>query len=96
MKKRTRQIVALALALLPLAVLGQARQAPAATNVAVFNFQLKTGPEDWVWLEKFMADQMATDLVQDRSLSVIARDRMQLRRRADEVGSRSSPRPTRR
>jgi TolB-like protein len=50
----------------------------AATNLAVFNFQLKTGQEDWVWLEKFMSDQMATDLVQDRSLSVVARDRMQL------------------
>ena len=50
----------------------------AATNLAVFNFQLKTGQEDWVWLEKFMSDQLATDLVQDRSLSVVARDRMQL------------------
>ncbi len=55
-----------------------AREAPGATNLAVFNFQLKTGQEDWIWLEKFMSDQMATDLVQDRSLSVIARDRMQL------------------
>jgi len=55
-----------------------AAPAPAATNLAVFNFQLKTGQDDWVWLEKFMSDQMATDLVQDRSLSVVARDRMQL------------------
>jgi TolB-like protein len=55
-----------------------AGHAAAATNLAVFNFQLKTGQDDWVWLEKFMSDQMATDLVQDRSLSVIARDRMQL------------------
>ena len=60
------------------AALAFAGQATAATNVAVFNFQLQTGQEDWVWLEKFMADQMATDLVQDRSLSVVARDRMQL------------------
>ena len=66
------------LALTALAVLAAAGQAPAATNLAVFNFQLKTGQEDWVWLEKFMSDQLATDLVQDRSLSVVARDRMQL------------------
>jgi len=59
-------------------LLGAAAPAAAATNLAVFNFQLKTGQEDWVWLEKFMSDQMATDLVQDRSLSVVARDRMQL------------------
>jgi TolB-like protein len=66
------------LALTALAVLAAAGPARAATNLAVFNFQLKTGQEDWVWLEKFMSDQMATDLVQDRSLSVVARDRMQL------------------
>ena len=29
-------------------------QAAAATNLAVFNFQLKTGQDDWVWLEKFI------------------------------------------
>ena len=61
-----------------MALLLPAHEAAAATNLAVFNFQLKTGQDDWVWLEKFMSDQMATDLVQDRSLSVIARDRMQL------------------
>ncbi len=71
MKRRTVVLVALVL-------LATAGQITAATNLAVFNFQLKTGQEDWVWLEKFMSDQMATDLVQDRSLSVIARDRMQL------------------
>jgi TolB-like protein len=60
------------------ALLFPTAEAPAATNLAVFNFQLKTGQDDWVWLEKFMSDQMATDLVQDRSLSVVARDRMQL------------------
>jgi len=59
-------------------LLPAAGQATAATNLAVFNFQLKTSQEDWVWLEKFMSDQMATDLVQDRSLSVVARDQMQL------------------
>ena len=67
-----------ALALAFLAILLPAPAALGATNLAVFNFQLKTGQEDWVWLEKFMSDQMATDLVQDRSLSVVARDRMQL------------------
>jgi len=78
MKMRNCHAVLFALALSSLALLLPARQAEAATNVAVFNFQLKTGQEDWVWLEKFMSDQMATDLVQDRSLSVVARDRMQL------------------
>jgi len=73
-----RPCCALTLALAFLALLLPAREALAATNLAVFNFQLKTGQEDWVWLEKFMSDQMATDLVQDRSLSVVARDRMQL------------------
>ena len=67
-----------ALALAFLAILLPAPAALGATNLAVFNFQLKTGQEDWVWLEKFMSDQMATDLVQDRSLTVVARDRMQL------------------
>ena len=74
---RVRVIIPMALAFLAI-LLPAASQAAAATNLAVFNFQLKTGQDDWVWLEKFMSDQMATDLVQDRSLSVIARDRMQL------------------
>ncbi len=78
MTSRQYRVVMAAVTLVALTALVPAGKALAATNLAVFNFQLKTGQEDWVWLEKFMSDQMATDLVQDRSLSVIARDRMQL------------------
>ncbi len=51
-----------------------------ATPVAVFNFQLTTADKtpDWVWLEKFLSDQITTDFHHDGKLSVIARDRMQL------------------
>jgi len=54
--------------------------ARAATPVAVFNFQLTTAERtpDWVWLEKFLSDQITTDFHHDGKLSVIARDRMQL------------------
>jgi len=55
-----------------------AAPAPAATNVAVFNFQMKSDTPDWRWLEKGLSDRIATDFVQSRSLSVIARDEMQL------------------
>ena len=78
MTTRHYRVALTACLLVLLALLLPAHEATAATNLAVFNFQLKTGQDDWVWLEKFMSDQMATDLVQDRSLSVIARDRMQL------------------
>ena len=50
----------------------------AATNVAVFNFQMKSDTADWRWLEKGLADRIATDFVQSRGLSVVARDEMQL------------------
>ncbi len=52
--------------------------ASAATNVAVFNFQMTSDTPDWRWLEKGLADRIATDFVQDRSLSVVARDEMQM------------------
>ncbi|MGB2614805.1 MAG: hypothetical protein WBE06_08880 [Phycisphaerae bacterium] len=52
--------------------------ASAATNVAVFNFQMTSGSPDWRWLEKGLADRIATDFVQSRGLSVVARDEMQL------------------
>ncbi len=51
--------------------------AQAATNVAVFSFQMKSDTPDWRWLEKGLADRIATDFAQSRSLSVVARDRMQ-------------------
>jgi len=50
----------------------------AATNVAVFNFQMTSDSPDWRWLEKGLADRIATDFVQSRGLSVVARDEMQL------------------
>jgi len=50
----------------------------AATNVAVFNFQMKSDTPDWRWLEKGLSDRIATDFVQSRSLSVIARDEMEV------------------
>jgi len=50
----------------------------AATNVAVFNFQMKSDTRDWKWLEKGLSDRIATDFTQDRGLTVVARDEMQL------------------
>jgi hypothetical protein len=44
----------------------------AGTNVAVFNFQMKSETADWRWLEKGLADRIATDFVQSRGLSVVA------------------------
>jgi TolB-like protein len=46
--------------------------ASAAMNVAVFNFQMKSDTPDWRWLEKGLADRIATDFVQSRGLSVVA------------------------
>jgi len=51
--------------------------AQAATNVAVFNFQMKTETPEWRWLEKGLSDRIATDFVQDRNLAIVARDEMQ-------------------
>ncbi|MCE5277643.1 MAG: hypothetical protein ABFD92_01795 [Planctomycetaceae bacterium] len=53
-----------------------ARGAP--LNVAVFNFQMKEGPQQWQWLAKGLADQITTDFTRSRQLTVIARDEMQL------------------
>jgi len=60
------------------AVLATTWSASAATNVAVFNFQMTSDTPDWRWLEKGLADRIATDFVQDRNLSVVARDQMQV------------------
>ena len=49
----------------------------AATNVAVFNFQMKSETPEWRWLEKGLADRITTDFVSERGLSVVARDEMQ-------------------
>jgi TolB-like protein len=49
----------------------------ADSNVAIFDFQMKSDTPDWVWLEKGLADRMTTDFAQGRSGSVIARDRME-------------------
>jgi TolB-like protein len=51
---------------------------PAATNVAVFKFQMKSDTPDWRWLEKGLADRIATDFVRAPGLAVVARDEMQL------------------
>ena len=50
----------------------------AATNVAVFNFQMTSETPAWRWLQKGLSDRIATDFVQSRGLSVVARDEMQL------------------
>ena len=57
--------------------LSWAASAHAATNVAVFNFQMKSDTPDWRWLEKGLADRITTDFVSERGLSVVARDEMQ-------------------
>ena len=55
-----------------------AMPAGAATNVAVFNFQMTSETPKWVWLEKFLSDQITTDFARSKTLSVVARDEMQL------------------
>jgi len=39
---------------------------------------MKSDTPDWRWLEKGLSDRIATDFVQSRGLSVIARDEMQI------------------
>jgi TolB-like protein len=51
--------------------------AQSRTNVAVFNFQMKSQTPDWAWLEKGLADQITTHFAQGGKLNVIARDEMQ-------------------
>ena len=65
-------------ALVVLLVNAVAATALAATNVAVFNFQMTSETPDWQWLQKGLSDRIATDFVQDRGLSVVARDEMQM------------------
>jgi TolB-like protein len=60
------------------AVFALAPPAQAGTNVAVFNFQMTSATPDWIWLEKFLSDQITTDFAQSGTLSVVARDKMQL------------------
>jgi TolB-like protein len=48
------------LVLLPAIILLFASHAAAATNVAVFNFQMKSDTADWRWLEKGLSDRIAT------------------------------------
>ena len=50
----------------------------AKTNVAVFNFQMRSETPKWVWAEKGFADQITTDFTRSRKLSVLARDEMQV------------------
>ncbi|MBE3071048.1 MAG: tetratricopeptide repeat protein, partial [Planctomycetes bacterium] len=65
-------------ALLAAAVLLLAGVAARGEAVAVFNFQMTSETPEWRWLEKGLADRIATDFAQDRSQTVIARDEMQL------------------
>lgn len=67
-----RAFLAVTLLLWPLVALGQEK------NLAVFNFQLKAGGEEWVWLEKFLSDQITTDFSRAEGMNVVARDEMQL------------------
>ncbi|MCY2930755.1 MAG: tetratricopeptide repeat protein [Planctomycetota bacterium] len=46
-------------------------------QVAVFNFQMTSDTPDWIWLEKFLADQVTTDFVAAGQVNTVARDRMQ-------------------
>ena len=48
-----------------------AGSAAARTNVAVFNFQMKTDTPEWVWLEKDLADRITTDLAGLTNLTLI-------------------------
>lgn len=50
----------------------------APAHVAVFNFEMTTGPAQWRWLEKGLADRTITDFTRSRRLTVVARDEMQL------------------
>jgi len=52
------------------AVLAWGDATSAATNVAVFNFQMKSDTPEWKWLEKGLSDRIATDFVSERGLSV--------------------------
>src|ERR1035437_9617939 len=45
-------------------------------TVAIFNFEMKSGGEEWTWLEKGLADMFTTHFVRS-SVPVIARDEMQ-------------------
>jgi TolB-like protein len=55
-----------------------AETAPAATPVAVFNFQMKSDTSDWKGLEKGLSDRITTDFTRVRGVTVVARDEMQI------------------
>ena len=59
-------------------IVGNAGAQVEGKSVAVFNFQMTSQTPDWEWLGKGLADRMATDFSQSRSLRVTARDEMQL------------------
>ena len=61
MRTQTRWLALVWLAIGP--VLSAVAPTHAATNVAVFNFQMKSETPDWRWLEKGLADRIATDFV---------------------------------
>jgi TolB-like protein len=67
-----------ALVALVLAGPALAQPQPPRTNVAVFNFQMKSQTSDWAWLEKGLADQITTDFIRGGGgITVLARDDMQ-------------------
>jgi TolB-like protein len=74
---QTRRIVPLASAALVAIFLALPALAQQRTNVAVFNFQMKSQTPDWAWMEKGLADQITTHLAMAGTLNVIARDEMQ-------------------
>ena len=65
-------------ALSVLGLLCVALPAAGQTSVAVFNFQMTSNTPEWKWAEKGLADQITTDLADNRGISVVARDQMQI------------------
>jgi TolB-like protein len=53
-----------------------ARGAPVL--VAVFNFQMTRGDDQYQWIAKGLADRITTDFTRSRRLYVVARDQMQI------------------
>ena len=45
-------------------------------TAAIFNFEMKSGGEEWMWLEKGLADMFTTHFVRS-GVAVIARDDME-------------------
>ncbi len=72
-----RQPAVRRLCLAAMATILIAQPATAGTAVAVFNFHMKSDTPEWLWLEKGLADRVTTDLFQDRSITLMQRDKMQ-------------------